>query len=102
VGKRYSFWFEIGLFEPTAGSDTMDIIDEQFAFRFYVLGKLGVKAGVQAKDIIVAIGEYQVTSLNELSRVLELYKGGETTTITVWRGGKEVVLNITLDPRKGT
>lgn len=67
-----------------------------------VAGNCAFKAGVQAKDIIVAIGEYQVTSLNELSRVLELYKGGETTTITVWRGGKEVVLNITLDPRKGT
>ena len=55
VGKRYSFWFKIGLFEPTAGSETMDLIDEQFNFRFYVLGKLGVKAGIKAK-IYVGIG----------------------------------------------
>ena len=57
------------------------------------------KAGVQARDIIIGIGEDQVTSLNELSRVLEKYSGGESTTITVWRGGQEVTLNITLDAR---
>lgn len=75
VGKRYSFWFEIGLFKPTAGSDTMDIIDEQFAFRFYVLGKLGVKAGVKAK-LYVGIGSGDVASVGiaaELGPYLKLW-----------------------------
>lgn len=75
VGKRYSFWFEIGLFEPTAGSDTMDIIDEQFAFRFYVLGKLGVKAGVKAK-LYVGLGSGKVASVGiaaELGPYLKLW-----------------------------
>ena len=57
------------------------------------------RAGVMAKDIIIGINDDQITSLNELSRVLGKYSGGEDTTITVWRGGKEVVLNITLDTR---
>ena len=65
-----------------------------------VAGNCAAAAGVQPKDIIVAVGDDMVTSLNELSRVLEQYRGGEQTTITVWRGGKEVVLDITLDPRK--
>lgn len=47
TGKRYSFWFRVGLFTPTAGSSTMDLIDESFAFQFYVMGKLGVRAGVK-------------------------------------------------------
>lgn len=75
VGKRYSFWFEIGLFAPTAGSDTMDIIDEQFAFRFYVLGKLGVKAGVKAK-LYVGLGSGKVASVGiaaELGPYLKLW-----------------------------
>ena len=75
VGKRYSFWFEIGLFEPTAGSDTMDIIDEQFAFRFYVLGKLGVKAGVKAK-LYVGLGSGKVANVGitaELGPYLKLW-----------------------------
>lgn len=56
-------------------------------------------AGVRAKDIIVAIGDYQVTSLNSLSRALQNFKGGDVTTITVWRGGVELVLDITLDEK---
>lgn len=47
TGKRYSFWFRVGAFKPTAGSSTMDLIDESFAFQFYVMGKLGVRAGVK-------------------------------------------------------
>ena len=67
-----------------------------------VVGNCAEAAGVLAKDIIIAIGDHPVTSLNELSRVLEMYAGGEQTTITVWRSGKEVVLDITLDARKST
>lgn len=62
-------------------------------------GSAAAKAGVQARDIIIGIGEDQVTSLNELSRVLEKYSGGENTTITVWRGGREITMDITLDAR---
>lgn len=62
-------------------------------------GSCAEKAGVQAKDIIIAVGDYPVSSLNGLSRALEKFQGGETTTITVWRGGREVVLNITLDAK---
>lgn len=68
VGKRYSIWFKIGLFEPTAGSDTMDLLDEQFAFRFYVMGKLGVKAGVKAK-IYVGLGSGKVASVGLAAEV---------------------------------
>lgn len=49
VGKRFSFWFKVGLFKPSSGSSTTDIIDEKFAFQFYVMGRLGVRAGVKAK-----------------------------------------------------
>lgn len=62
-------------------------------------GSAAEKAGVQMRDIIIAIGDDPVTSLNELSRVLERYSGGEQTTITVWRGGLELTLDITLDTR---
>ena len=62
-------------------------------------GGAAEKAGVQARDIIIGVGEDQVTSLNELTRVLEKYSGGESTTVTVWRGGREVTMGITLDAR---
>lgn len=28
VGKRYNFWFRVGLFKPTSGSSTMDLTTE--------------------------------------------------------------------------
>ena len=75
VGKRYNFWFKIGLFKPSAGSSTMDLLDEHFAFRFYVMGKIGVKAGVQAK-LYAGIGSGKIASVGitaELGPYLKLY-----------------------------
>lgn len=75
VGKRYNFWFKIGLFTPTAGSSTMDILDEKFAFQFYVMGKLGVKAGIKGK-IYVGLGTGKFASVGitaELGPYIKLY-----------------------------
>ncbi len=75
VGKRYNFWFKIGLFKPTAGSSTMDLIDEKFAFQFYVMGKLGLKCGVRAK-LYVGIGSGKLASVGitaELGPYIKLY-----------------------------
>jgi serine protease Do len=57
------------------------------------------RAGVQAKDIIVNIGGYDVTSVNSLSRVLRKFEAGDTTTITVFRSGTQVHLEITFDEK---
>lgn len=51
VGKRYSFWFDI--ISKTSGSSEMDLLDEKFAFQFYVMGKLGLKMGIEAE---IAVG----------------------------------------------
>jgi len=75
VGKRFSFWFKIGLFKPSAGSSTMDLLDEHFAFQFYVMGKLGLKAGVRAK-LYVGIGSGKLASVGitaELGPYIKLY-----------------------------
>ena len=64
-----------------------------------VKGFCAFEAGVQARDIIVALGDYEVTCLNDLSRALGDYAGGDVTTITVWRSGVEITLEITLDAK---
>ncbi len=51
IGKRYSFWFDI--ISQTSGSSEMDLLDEKFAFQFYVMGELGLKMGVEAE---IAVG----------------------------------------------
>jgi uncharacterized repeat protein (TIGR02543 family) len=75
VGKRYTFWFKVGLFKPKAGSETMDLLDERFAFQFYVMGKMGIKMGVAA-TIEVGIGSTELASIGitaELGPYIKLY-----------------------------
>ncbi len=57
------------------------------------------RAGIQPKDIIINIGGYDVNSISALTRVLRNFKAGDTTTITVYRHGAEVVLSITMDEK---
>ena len=75
VGKRYDFWFKIGLFKPTGGSSSMDLIDERFAFQFYVMGRLGLRAGVKA-TFFVGLGTGDLASVGiyaELGPYVKLY-----------------------------
>ena len=60
------------------------------------------KAGIQAKDIIVNLAGHDVKTLAELTRVLRELEPGLTTTVTVYRGGTEVHLEITLDEKPET
>ena len=62
-------------------------------------GYCAEKAGLEAGDIIVALGGYEVDNVTDLTRALRKYKAGDTTQITVFRKGAEVVLTITLDEK---
>ena len=62
-------------------------------------GYCAEKAGILAKDIIIAVGDHKVDSLSALSRALRRFEAGDRTTITVWRGGVEMKLDIILDER---
>ena len=64
-------------------------------------GYAAAKAGVQEKDIIVELGGIKVSTVNDLTRALRSFKAGDQTTIVVYRSGREVVLNITLDAKPG-
>ena len=68
VGKRYEFYFKFAPFYKNAGCNSMDLLDERFAFQFYVMGRLGLKAGVNAK-FEVGIGS---TTLANIGVSLEL------------------------------
>ncbi len=62
-------------------------------------GSAAEKAGVLAKDIIVNIGGHDVKNMSELTRALRKFEPGQTTTITVYRGGAEKHLDITFDDK---
>ena len=56
-------------------------------------------AGIQAGDIIVAVGEHKVDSLSALTRALRRFEPGDTAIVTVWRSGVEVEIKVTFDER---
>ena len=57
------------------------------------------KAGIQPGDIIIAVGEYTITGNTSLTTTLRRFSAGDSTTVTVYRDGKEITLNITFDER---
>ena len=54
-------------------------------------------AGIAVGDIITALGEEEVDSMQDLRFALRSHRAGETSTITVWRSGEHIVLTITFD-----
>lgn len=84
-------------------------VDEEEASRYnlpagaYVksveAGGAAEKAGIQPKDIIVDVGGHEVTNLTTLTRALRDFKGGDTTTVTVYRSGQNLTMDITLEAK---
>ena len=65
-------------------------------------GSCAQKAGVEVGDIIIGLGGYEVDSYSSLKAALRKFKAGDTTTITVYRSGRNLDLTITLDERPQT
>ena len=64
-----------------------------------VEGSCAERAGIQPKDIIIAVGDYVVEGNSTLQSALRKFRAGETTTITVYRAGAKLPLTITFDER---
>lgn len=100
VGKRFSFWFTLGG-SNTCGHSVTDLLDERFAFDFYVMGRIAVRMGVRLK-IYVGIGTGDLASVGlttEIGPYAKLYgfflysysryrpQNSSLTAITERRGG---------------
>lgn len=57
------------------------------------------RAGIQAKDIVIDLGGNKVSNITDLTRALRNFKAGDTTSVTLLRGGREMTLDITLDEK---
>jgi serine protease Do len=57
------------------------------------------KAGIQEKDIIVAVGEEQIASITDLTRALRDYEPGDRAKLTVYRAGQYLSVLVVLDER---
>lgn len=78
-----------GMYSLPTGSFVQSVVE----------GGCAQKAGLQPKDIIVALGDHKVDSNAALTNALRKFSAGDTTTITVFRAGQEVQLKITFDEK---
>ena len=60
-------------------------------------GSAAEKAGIKVGDIIIKLGNTDVTSTETLKAAMKAFKAGSTTSIVVNRQGQEQTLSITFD-----
>ncbi len=77
----------------------ISVMDSSEGIGAYVVsvesGGAAEAAGVKPGDMIIALGEYEVDSLADLTQALKNFSVGETTTITVYRSRQILELTIT-------
>ena len=62
-------------------------------------GSCAQKAGMQAKDIILSLGEHEIRSYNDLARALRDYAPGDSAEVRIYRAGAEITLTVIFDER---
>ncbi len=62
-------------------------------------GSCADKAGMQKGDIVLKLGDQETTTYSALKRALRAYSPGDTATITIYRAGAQMELQVTLDER---
>ena len=62
-------------------------------------GYCAQRAGVKAGDIIIDLGGHNITCMTDLTLALRKFKAGDAITMTIYRNGSFVYLNLTLDAK---
>ena len=60
-----------------------------------VAGSAAESAGIQAGDLILAVGEEQITSTDTLSKAIGAYNAGDQATLTIQRDGQQMQVDVT-------
>ena len=80
------------MFEASTGTD---LAAEDGVYVVEVMDNSAAKkAGIQAGDVIVKVGNDKGSTMSDLNKALYQYSLGDKSEITVNRGGKEVKLQV--------
>lgn len=67
-----------------------------------VEGGAGDKAGLKLGDVITKLNDTPIASMEELSAAKKNFKAGDTVTLTVYREGQYITLDLTFDAQPQT
>lgn len=76
---------------PTTGAYVAGVMDDSPA----------KEAGLQEGDIITKFGSERISSASGIIMAIRAHEIGDTVTMTVWRDGKEITLDVTLGSDAG-
>ena len=62
-------------------------------------GSSGANAGLQPGDIITAVNDTEIKSVEDLSKALKSFRAGDSAQLTVFRNGSELTLTISFDAK---
>lgn len=65
-------------------------------------GGAGERAGLQLGDVITKVNDTAITSMTDLSAAKKGFKAGDTVTLTVYRNGEYITLDLTFDEQPQT
>jgi S1-C subfamily serine protease len=71
---------------------------EGYALSGVAQGGPAEKAGLQAGDVIVQLGDSRIGNLEDFDSALRKFKAGDVVKVTVRRGDEELSFDVTLEP----
>ena len=60
-------------------------------------GKAAEKAGLQMGDVITKVDDHDIKSMEDLTAVKKQYAAGDTSTLTIYRSGETMTVELTWD-----
>ena len=82
--------------EQMAAQFNIDVTEGVFVYSVVKDGA-GEKAGLRLGDVITKMGDKTLTSRQDLSAAMKGYRAGDTVTLTVYRGGQYIEVELTFD-----
>lgn len=87
--------------EQMAAQFNIDVTEGVFVYSV-VEGGAGDKAGLRLGDVITKMNDKTLTSRQDLSAAMKGYRAGDTVTLTVYRGGQYIEVELTFDTQPQT
>ena len=87
--------------EQMAAQFNIDVTEGVFVYSV-VEGGAGEKAGLRLGDVITKMGDKTLTSRQDLSAAMKGYRADVTVTLTVYRGGQYIEVELTFDAQPQT
>lgn len=82
---------DLAIFEASTGTDLA--AKEGVYIAEVIANTAAQKSGIQTGDVIVKVGDINVSSMSDLNKSLYKYSKGDSTKVTVNRNGKEITLD---------